>query len=121
MQFDKCYKHPVIHILSYIINWSSVVINPIIYVVSQKKYQDALKYTKNALVSACLCGQDSEKVGVQKISVNFEVYFENTTLFEYYRNIFLRTSQGSKAKVGVGVTPSFEISGEDGEEAHPLL
>merc|ERR1712018_1029681 len=47
---DKCYDHPVLHILSYIINWSSVVINPIIYVVSQKKYQDAIMHTKNDIM-----------------------------------------------------------------------
>ena len=32
-------RHPGWHVTAYVINWSSVVINPIIYVVSQKKYQ----------------------------------------------------------------------------------
>ena len=71
LQLDKCYKHPVLHILSYIINWSSVVINPIIYVVSQKKYQDALKYTKRAILG--VCGRGSEEVKGQKMSLNFGV------------------------------------------------
>ena len=72
MQLDKCYKHPVIHVLCYIINWSSVVINPIIYVVSQKKYQDALKYTKNAILG--VCGREREEVRKQGLSINIEVY-----------------------------------------------
>ena len=35
-------RHPGWHVTAYVINWSSVVINPIIYVVSQKKYQVCL-------------------------------------------------------------------------------
>merc|ERR1712172_31432 len=58
---DKCYDHTELHILSYIINWSSVVINPIIYVVTQKKYQDALKYTKNAIISFCRRGSEEDR------------------------------------------------------------
>ena len=37
--FDKDMKHTTLHILTYVINWASVVINPIVYVVSQRKYQ----------------------------------------------------------------------------------
>ncbi len=82
MQLDQCYEHPVIHVLCYIINWSSVVINPIIYVVSQKKYQDALKYTKNAIIG--VCGRGSEEVKTQKLSINIEVWLENLLWFKYY-------------------------------------
>ena len=74
MQLDQCYEHPVIHVLCYIINWSSVVINPIIYVVSQKKYQDALKYTKNAILGVCGRGREGrEGCGGQKLSVNLNL------------------------------------------------
>ena len=83
MQLDKCYQHPVIHVLCYIINWSSVVINPIIYVVSQKKYQDALKYTKNAIIG--VCGRGPEEVTKKKFSVNLDlVRLENLLWFKYY-------------------------------------
>jgi len=36
-------------LLAYVINWASVWINPIIYVVSQKKYQEAIKHLKDAM------------------------------------------------------------------------
>ena len=36
---DRCYKHPTLHAISYVFNWASVWINPIIYISAQKKYQ----------------------------------------------------------------------------------
>merc|ERR1712066_56543 len=41
-KFDPCYTMPYFHILAYVINWTSVVINPVIYVITQRSYQDAL-------------------------------------------------------------------------------
>ena len=38
-QSDKRYNNPTLHIMAYVINWATVVINPIVYVVSQKKYK----------------------------------------------------------------------------------
>ena len=118
MQLDKCYKHPVIHVLCYIINWSSVVINPIIYVVSQKKYQDALKYTKNAILDICRRGPDEVrgKQGCGGISLNFEVWLWKICFGSNISPFWHRMSQG--IRVGAGVTPSFESLGE---EAHPLF
>ena len=115
MQLDKCYDHTELHILSYIINWSSVVINPIIYVVSQKKYQDALKYTKNAIKGVCRRGSEEDRG--QKMSVSFGVWILKSALFNIKQVILQRTSLGSDCIV-VRVTPSFGIS-EGG--AHPLL
>jgi len=43
-RFDKCYKKPTLHAVAYVFNWASVWLNPIIYIVGQKKYQDAIKY-----------------------------------------------------------------------------
>ena len=37
--FDKCYLHPTMHPIAYVFNWASVWINPIIYIVAQRKYQ----------------------------------------------------------------------------------
>ena len=37
--FDKCYLHPTMHAIAYVFNWASVWINPIIYIVAQRKYQ----------------------------------------------------------------------------------
>ena len=113
MQLDKCYNHPVLHILSYIINWSSVVINPITYVVTQKKYQDALKYTKNAITSCCRRGSEEDRG--QKMD-GLWVWILKSALFNIKQNILQRTSLGSDCTVRV--TPSFENS-EGG--AHPLF
>ena len=50
-------RHPGWHVTAYVINWSSVVINPIIYVVSQKKYQVGLMvvppYCSTYFLSGC--------------------------------------------------------------------
>lgn len=32
------------HVLSYILNWSSVVLNPLIYVATQERYRQAVRY-----------------------------------------------------------------------------
>ena len=53
-QFDKCYNHETIHIMAYVINWASVVINPILYVVSQKKYKVRQKIINiNCIIGFC--------------------------------------------------------------------
>ena len=36
-QSDKCYDNPTLHIIAYIFNWTTVVINPIVYVISSYK------------------------------------------------------------------------------------
>ena len=36
-QSDKCYDNPTLHIIAYVINWTTVVINPIVYVLSSYK------------------------------------------------------------------------------------
>jgi len=41
--FDKCFENPGLRIFIYIINWSSVILNPIIYVAFQESYKDAIK------------------------------------------------------------------------------
>ena len=41
-QFDDDYNYPKIHVICYIINWIAVVINPVIYLVSQEHYRVAL-------------------------------------------------------------------------------
>jgi len=46
---DPCFSKPTLHVLAYVINWASVWINPIIYVVSQKKYQEAIKHLRDAM------------------------------------------------------------------------
>eukprot|EP00092_Neocalanus_flemingeri_P009633 GFUD01010370.1.p1 GENE.GFUD01010370.1~~GFUD01010370.1.p1 ORF type:complete len:420 (-),score=66.22 GFUD01010370.1:529-1788(-) len=46
--FDPCFSKPTLHVLAYVINWASVWVNPIIYVVSQKKYQDAIRHLRDA-------------------------------------------------------------------------
>lgn len=43
LQLDDDYQFPTSHILSYIINWLSVIVNPIIYVATQKRYQEAIR------------------------------------------------------------------------------
>ena len=54
LQLDKCYTYPTMHVVAYIINWATVVINPIIYCVSQKKYQvKMLIYTFLGLTMTC--------------------------------------------------------------------
>ena len=40
-QIDPHKFHPLCHILSYIILWASPIINPIIYIVTQKRYRTA--------------------------------------------------------------------------------
>ena len=42
-QFDRCYEYPGLRIFFYIINWGSVVLNPIIYVAFQESYQTAIR------------------------------------------------------------------------------
>lgn len=42
--FDKDINHGSVHIFFYILNWSSVLVNPIIYAATQKRYRDAYRY-----------------------------------------------------------------------------
>ena len=39
LKFDSCYTKPYLHVFAYVINWTSVVVNPVVYVVMQKSYQ----------------------------------------------------------------------------------
>merc|ERR1712080_328440 len=41
---DSCYGWPTTHAVAYVFNWASVWLNPIVYVVGQKKYQEAVKH-----------------------------------------------------------------------------
>lgn len=41
-QFDEDYERPTAHVLCYIINWLSVIVNPVIYVVTNGKYRLAV-------------------------------------------------------------------------------
>eukprot|EP00092_Neocalanus_flemingeri_P025940 GFUD01028114.1.p1 GENE.GFUD01028114.1~~GFUD01028114.1.p1 ORF type:complete len:353 (+),score=72.37 GFUD01028114.1:101-1159(+) len=41
--FDKCYKHPTIHAIAYMLNWTGVIINPIIFMVTQRSYREAVR------------------------------------------------------------------------------
>ena len=41
-QIDKNYEYPKLHVLCYIINWFAVLINPIIYVMTQERYRVAI-------------------------------------------------------------------------------
>ena len=41
-QFDEEYEEPTAHVLCYIINWLSVIMNPVIYVVTNGKYRVAV-------------------------------------------------------------------------------
>ena len=52
-QSDKRYKNPTLHIIAYVINWATVVINPIVYVVSQKKYKVRKNITSIVLFALC--------------------------------------------------------------------
>ena len=52
-QSDKRYKNPTLHIIAYVINWATVVINPIVYVVSQKKYKVGKNITSIILFALC--------------------------------------------------------------------
>ena len=61
---DKCYYHSNWHAVSYVINWASVVINPIIYVVSQQKYQEAIMYLWHSI----------RKLFIQEPSQKMELY-----------------------------------------------
>jgi len=41
-RFDEDYERPTAHVLCYIINWLSVIVNPVIYVVTNGKYRLAV-------------------------------------------------------------------------------
>ena len=49
--FDKCYLHPTMHAIAYVFNWASVWINPIIYIVAQRKYQVEKKESMSRNIS----------------------------------------------------------------------
>merc|ERR1712029_1107950 len=42
--FDDDYELPTAHVICYIINWLSVIMNPLIYVVTQERYRIAYKH-----------------------------------------------------------------------------
>ena len=44
VQVDKEKKYPLAHVMTYIINWAQVVINPTIYVVYHKRYRFAIRH-----------------------------------------------------------------------------
>jgi len=67
--FDPCFKKPTLHVLAYAINWASVWINPIIYVVSQKKYQEAIRKLKDAL-KRCGPAEKEAKMTLQNLEIN---------------------------------------------------
>merc|ERR1712032_390223 len=52
--FDKCYMHPTMHVISYVFNWASVWVNPIIYIVAQRKYQDAVRHLYHCVIDGCI-------------------------------------------------------------------
>ena len=41
-QFDKEYNYPLTHVIFYIVNWVAVLINPLIYVATNKTYKKAI-------------------------------------------------------------------------------
>ena len=41
--FDKCFQHPTIHAIAYMLNWTGVIINPIIFMVTQRSYREAVR------------------------------------------------------------------------------
>ena len=41
--FDKCFRHPTVHAIAYMFNWSGVIINPIIFMVCQRNYREAAR------------------------------------------------------------------------------
>ena len=53
-QYDFCHKRPFLHVLAYVINWTSVVVNPVIYVVMQTMYQVCLRPLFSKVLSCML-------------------------------------------------------------------
>ncbi len=39
-QFDDDIEYPVAHMAAYVVNWVSVIANPLIYVTSQERYRE---------------------------------------------------------------------------------
>jgi len=68
-QFDPCFSKPTLHVLAYVINWASVWVNPIIYVVSQKKYQDAIRHLKKVF-KQCGPKADENKQHIPSFQLN---------------------------------------------------
>ena len=91
-QSDKRYKNPTLHIIAYVINWATVVINPIVYVVSQKKYKvrekgktyhqlyyllcvkDAIIYLRDNLPTCSRKGIEPKSNRVEKIVSAFKMW-----------------------------------------------
>ena len=60
------YPIQICTVVAYIANWASVCINPIIYVVGQKKYQEAIRHLVDRL-RQMKPGKAQQEVGVQCI------------------------------------------------------
>lgn len=69
-QMDKCVNKSGLHVFCYILNWCSVWINPVIYVVSQSNYQAAIKDLFEKL--NCFGLKDKEETR-QEISMKIHV------------------------------------------------
>lgn len=65
---DSCFAWPTLHIFTYIINWSSVVFNPLIYFFRNESYQAALSNLKSVgPMKYCFKQGDRLTVGGQQI------------------------------------------------------
>eukprot|EP00092_Neocalanus_flemingeri_P033219 GFUD01036125.1.p1 GENE.GFUD01036125.1~~GFUD01036125.1.p1 ORF type:complete len:350 (-),score=67.35 GFUD01036125.1:53-1102(-) len=43
VQFDVCYQYPTLYAIAYMLEWSGIIANPIIFLVTQKSYRVALR------------------------------------------------------------------------------
>jgi len=113
---DKCFTKPTLHVLAYVINWASVWINPIIYVVSQKKYQDAIRHLKDTF-KKCGPGAQENKQHIPSFQLNSgsddPTTEENITRHPTVTNKHLdslqpktRSNSDSRYSSGIGSTAS---------------
>ena len=42
-KFDTCFQYPSLHAFAYILNWSGVIVNPMIFMITQGSYRDAVR------------------------------------------------------------------------------
>jgi len=108
--FDPCFSKPTLHVLAYVINWASVWINPIIYVVSQKKYQEAIKQLKDAM-KKCGPAHKENQMYMPSLEINSGSTKSNEDITRHERTATNKFVQSLKVTDSMGTESSGYRSG----------
>jgi len=65
---DKCYKHPSVHAFTYVINWTRVIFDPMVFLLTQETYRSAVKRLFTRCFPSLLEHKEDETDGANRES-----------------------------------------------------